>query len=534
MTKKVPQKYIRTAADRQAIAEGCYWDDSHFIQFQKFSKEFCIQTQGDWAGKGIELFDFQIDDIFGPLLSWRKADGTYRFNLGLIFSSKKIGKTTAIAALCAYRATCYKDQQIYVIASKVEQARICFDTIKEFTRHPALQKRWHVKDTRNEIIDRQSGSRIKVLACNPSGISGFSADLFILDETAEMPNHAAQTIWDRIEFAGAAKPNSMTLSITTPAHSTDHLGYRLYQRCQRLIDGTDAEDTATLPVIYGVPVDEDWEDEKNWLKYLPHINKTVPLSFYRTQYKRAKGDMHEELSFRIYLLGQYCRNKNQFFDLTKWSQCAIEMPDLQGMPAVIGLDNGGQNDLLAISILVPYEDSVCVIPKAYLSQEALKRKMKTGQTIYQTWVDQGLIEVTHGDTITFDTVTRLLDQIYEAYDVRALAYDPWHLSELETEFEKKKRLVIETPQYGKYTSPLIMEMERRIAEATISHGNHPVLTYCIENMQVKENSYGKLEYKKDHQRSKIDLAVSTIVALNALPEVDRITPIWTLPPIMSL
>lgn len=528
------RKPVNTVADQTAVDAGCYFDDADYQHFKKWCGTFAIQSQGEWINKPLQLLDFQEKDIFGPLLSWKNEDGTYRYDTALIFSPKKIGKTTSIAALAGWRCSTLRDQKIFVVASKVEQAEILFQTAVEFTRHPELAARWHVNPSKHIITDRVTGSTIKVLACNPSGISGFSIDLLILDETAEMPGHLAQTIWDRVVFGGAAKKNSQIISITTPAHEINHLGYRLYQRARRLIDGDDTEDIATLPITIGIPTDCDWRDPKNWLKYLPHINQTVPLEFYKTQLRRTEGDPHEELAFRIYLLGQYVRGTSVFVDMAAWAKCHVhKTPKLNGLPAVLGLDNGGANDLLAITALIPVEDRIHIETLAAMTKTALHKKNKTGQHHFQAWANRGFIEVIEGETISMDRVLMLLERFYSQYQVKALAYDRWQLQELQGRYVKDRRLVIETPQYGKFLSPLILEFDRKILETTFAHQADPVLDFCLENFQVKENKYGMLEFNRADSRSKIDLACSTVVALNALPEIGR-NPEWTLPSVIQL
>lgn len=527
------RRRIKMAADENAVRFGCYWDDSDFQQFKLWCSIFALQHEGDWEGKPIELLDFQEEDIFGPMLSWKRPDGSYRFNLNLIFSPKKIGKTTSIAALAGWRASTRRRQKIFVVASKVDQAQVLFDCLVAFTQHPELAKRWHVNLSKLIITDRVTKSKIRVMACNPSGISGPSVDLMILDEAAEFPGHHAQKIWDRIKFGGAAKRNSQIVVITTPAHEYMHLGYRLYQRAVKLIKGEERDDLATLPVVYGIPTDCDWKDPKLWLKHLPHIGKTVPLSFYETELKRAFGDPLEELGFRIYLLGQYVRGTSVFVDMPAWAKCRCDLgaDELKGKPAVLGLDNGGANDLLAVSALIPLDGRIHVETMSAMTESALHKKNKTGQTHFQAWADRGLIEVIEGETIKIDRVISLLERFYARYQVKALAYDPWQLQELQARFLKLRRLTIETPQIGKYLSPLILEFERKVLETTFAHDSNPVLDFCLENFQVKENKFGKLEFDKSDARSKIDLACSTVIALNALPEIGRAVD-WNLPPVL--
>ena len=536
--RKPPAYAIRTGADRTAIKAGCYWDDTDYRQFKRWCGEFAIQSEGEWATKPIELLDFQERDIFGPMLSWKNPNGTFRHNWSLIFSSKKIGKTTGIGALCGWRASTRRNQDIRILSSKVDQAEIMFDVIDGFRgvrddgSKNVLDNRWHVNDSKYIITDKVSKSEIKVMACNPSGISGPSIDLMVLDETAEFPAHHAQKIWDRVKYGGAAKPNSQIVSITTPAHDYAHLGYKLYQRAMKLIRGEVVDDIATQAIWYGIPTDCDWKDPANWMKYLPHINQTVPLSFYEQEFRRCHGDPEEELGFRIYLLGQYVRGMSVFIDMAAWARCRGSFPNLSGRPAVIGLDNGGANDLLAIVALVLGDDGRLYIDSmAAMTEQALHKKNKVGQLHFQAWADRGFLEVVKGKTITLEKVTRLLNRFYDKYDVKALAYDPWQLNDLEAKFAKKRRLVIETAQFGRVLSPLILDFERKVLEETLVHSGDPVMDFCIENFEVREDNLGRLEFDKKDSRSKIDLASAAVVALNALPEIGRATT-WDLPPVL--
>lgn len=533
--KKPPKKFIRTAADRRAIDEGATWNTEHFDLFEEWCSEFAIQKQDRWSGKPLKLFDYQIDYWFKPLLSWRTAEGEYRFDRAFLTTGKKSGKTSSIAAYVSFKAFCFKNQNIMIASATIRQSETMFNIIKGFyEQHPELQQRWHVQNHLKEITDSVSGSKIKVAASADAKLSGPSLDLVVLDETAEF-NSVAQKTFDRIAYAGAAKTNAQIISITTPSHELNTTAHRMYLKSQRLLSGDDDTDTATMPYIAGIPTEADWRDEGVWLKYLPHINKTVSLEYYRKQFRRAQSDPFEELSFRIYLCGQYCRNKNVFFDLSAWSKCkGTEEIGLKNRPACVSIDNGGAVDLLGISCLIPFDGKIFLKTKAAMTTTALHKKNKTGQTHFQVWADKGLIEVVEGDTITFERVLHLLEDFYSAYDVRALAYDPWQLSDLEGEYHKLKRLAINTPQIGKYLSPLILEFDRKIKEQTIVHEDDPVLNFCIENFRVKENRYGKLEFDKENSRSHIDLACSSVVALNALPEALKEKTVWSLPPVMSL
>ncbi len=532
---KPPKKFIRTAADLRAVKEGATWNEDDYKLFVDWCAEFAIQGQRPWIGKPIELFDYQIDNWFKPLLCWRDHKNDYRFNRATFVCMKKVGKTTAIAAYAGFRAYCWRKSEIFIMSATVRQTDSLFNTLVDFHKqHPELRKRWKIQNHIRTITDTVSGSKIKVAASGSGQVSGPSTDIVILDETAEF-GYAAQKTFDRVVYAGAAKPNSQLISISTPSHEIGNLHHKLYLHAKNLINSETDLDTATLPSVIEFPEEEDWQDEVLWKKHLPHLNKTVSIDFYRTEARRALTDVDAELAFRIYLLGQYVRNRKMFVDLKLWAKCKATKPLVapKSTKICLGLDNGGANDLIGITALIPIKDKIHIKTKAVLSKTALHKKNLTGQTQYQAWVDQGLMEVVDTETIKFETVLRLLEEFYENYDVKALAYDPWQLTDLEKAFKKKKRLTIETPQFGKYLSPLILEFERKIKEETFVHYEEPLLDFCMMNFQVKENKYGKLEFNKENSRTKIDLACSTVIALNALPEVTKKGTDWQHSPVIS-
>lgn len=475
--------------------------------------------------------------MVGPLLSWRKPDGNRRHDLSLIYSPKKIGKSTLTSSIAAWWAIDKPEQQIYLIASKVEQGRILFDMLRQFANHPAIHKRWHIRDHVSEIRDKVSGSRIKVLSCNPSGISGMGIDLLIADEFSEWPGHAAQKIWDRLVYGDAAKKSGgLKIIITTPSHEQgQHPGYKFWNDAKRIVSGENSEDISTHACVYGADESDDWEQESTWLKAGPHVNKLVSLDYYRTQYKRAKGQPDKEIAFRIYLLGQYVSNKSQYFSTVEWAACRqhFDEQELHNMPACIGLDYGGNGcDILSWVVIVKRDDQLYLLPRSAMTRKAINRKIKVGQTSYLTWTNDEKMLVSEDDTISIDQLTQWLDEDYENFDIKCLSYDPYGLAELQTNFEKQHRLVINTPPWPKTIGPLVLQLERHIKEKTIIHNNDPILNWSIQNVQIKETSSGINTTKLD-QKHKIDAAQATIIGLNGVPEIDA--PTWgDLPPVLSI
>lgn len=92
---KVPTKYIRTKSDEQALAEGCYWDQSSVDWVLQFFKTFLKQSKGRWGGKPFDLLPWQID-LISQLYGWKTKEGFRRYR----FCYVEIPKKNGVVPLC--------------------------------------------------------------------------------------------------------------------------------------------------------------------------------------------------------------------------------------------------------------------------------------------------------------------------------------------------------------------------------------------------------------------------------------------------
>lgn len=517
---KNEQPPIRYPADAEALKRGCYYDPTKELNsYIKFAEHFCL-LDSEYDHRPISFFDFQLEDIVGPMLGWRNPDGTARHSLALIYGPKKFGKSTICASLCAWWAATKKGQNVILLASKVDQATIIFDMLRGFTKHPALAKRWHIKEHTRTIIDRKTQSRIKIMPQSPSGVSGPRIDLLICDEMSEWPSHSAQLIWDRVRYADAAKTKTgLKIIITTPSHEAgEHVGFIHWQMAKKIVEGTITDDIHTQAVVYGADPADDWTKEATWWKAGPHVGNLVSIDYYKQQYQRIKGNSEGEVSFRIYLLGQYVQNKHQYINQTAWKKCeeAFKEEAFHNHAASIGLDYGGMNDILSWVVLAKQGEVVYLMPRAAITKEALDRKTKLGQTYYLQWMQKGALKVVDEATISIDTLEGWLEDDYTNFNINALSYDPYGLKDLQARWQAKGRLVIETPPYARHIGPLLIDFERHIKEGKIRHAGHPILNFSIENLRVTEGKDGRLNTTKMDDKGKIDAAQATILGFNAL------------------
>ena len=60
------------------------------------------------------------------------------------------------------------------------------------------------------------------------------------------------------------------------------------------------------------------------------------------------------------------------------------------------------------------------------------------------------------------------------------------------------------------------ELERRMLERQINHGNNPVMRFCADNLAVRADPAGNLKPDKSESEGKIDGIVALVMAIDRL------------------
>ena len=123
---------------------------------------------------------------------------------------------------------------------------------------------------------------------------------------------------------------------------------------------------------------------------------------------------------------------------------------------------------------------------------------------------------------------QVLRGLFDAHDVVKIAFDralfahlrPWLVKAGFTEDELEK-----FEPYGQGTlsmTPALRELEVRLMNGQLRHGNHPVLTMCSANAVVVGDS-GARKFDKKKARGRIDGMVALAMAVGVMPTVEEET-----------
>ena len=148
--------------------------------------------------------------------------------------------------------------------------------------------------------------------------------------------------------------------------------------------------------------------------------------------------------------------------------------------------------------------------------QALAERSRNDRVTYDVWHEQGWLKTTPGATVSYDYVAMRLRDLVNDHRIQKIAFDRWGMNHLKpallragfSESEVKDIFI----EHGfKSMSPALRDLEALILEKKIrhgNHGNHPVLSMCMENTINTDDTAGNRKLDKKRSSGRIDGAIA--------------------------
>src|SRR5262245_42793946 len=148
--------------------------------------EFCSHLRhhrGEWAGRSFTLEPWQ-GFVMGNVLGWkRRHDRLRRFRTVYVEVARGNGKTSMAAALALWLA--FVDQEpgseVYSIATKRDQAKLCWDAARYMVLGSAALKR-RLQVAAGNISELATASKLAPLGADADTLDGLRPHGVIVDE----------------------------------------------------------------------------------------------------------------------------------------------------------------------------------------------------------------------------------------------------------------------------------------------------------------------------------------------------------------
>lgn len=434
---------------------------------------------------------------------------------------------TALAAflllvhLCGPEAK--PNSQLYSAAQSREQAAILFALAAKIVRmSPELSSVVTIRDTAKQLLCQELGTLYRALSAEASTSYGLSPIFTVHDELGQVKGPRSE-LYDALETASAAQESPLSIIISTQAPTDNDLLSILID------DALTGADPLVKVELHTTPMDMDPFSEEAIRLANPHFDVFMNKEEVLRQAEKAKRMPTTESSYRNLILNQRVEARKPFVTLTVWkSNGAMPHGSIAGKRVWGGLDLSSVNDLTALVLTTEEGD---VYPTFWLPEDGLAEKAKDDRVPYDLWYAQGHLEATPGKSIDYEYVAAYLRNVFDMCDIQALAFDRYNMKFLKPWLvkagftDKELELFVEFGQGFVSMSPAIRELESKLLNGKLRHGNHPVLTMCAFNATITQDAAENRKFVKSKAIGRIDGMVALAMSIGVMPlEIEKDKP----------
>lgn len=492
-----------------------------------------LKLTDDFYGQPFVLLDWQhqiLWDVYGTV----NESGYRQYRFAYLEIPKKNGKTTLIASLAVYHLACDgPDGQIYCCAADRGQAELVYRAaISMIDQNADLQEIFKITDSKKEILNTITGTRLKVLSAEAYTKHGLNPTVVIFDELHAQPN---RDLWDVMTFgAGAARKEPLWWVITTAGDDPDRhsIGWEQHEYARKVRDG-ELNDPSWYVKIYGAPEDADIFDEATWFAANPSLGKAIDIDSVRREALQAQNSESAEKLFRWLRLNQWVSIKTVGWQpLSLWDSTVgnWNRVELVGKYCYCGVDLSSTVDLTGMALIFPPQDDLDewrFICEGWIPQDNMKERVRRDKVPYDRWVDQKYLHSTPGNVVDYDFVKARILAAAQQYELRYLGIDPWMANMLTQPLVRdgfNENQIIAIPQTMASMSPAMKNIEVLMNRRDMSHEKNPLARWCWGNVRVAVDGNENIKPMKNKSTDRIDLIVALVNGMAVASQMEEILP----------
>ncbi|MBQ9697028.1 MAG: terminase large subunit, partial [Acidaminococcaceae bacterium] len=329
-------------------------------------------------------------------------------------------------------------------------------------------------------------------------------------------------LYDVIVDGISARTQPMILVTTTAGTVRDGIFDIKYEEIERVIDSYTGEciNDRILPLIYELDARSEWTQPDCWIKANPGLGTIKSAEVLADKVKAAQLDSLKvknlvckdfnirETGATAYMTYEEILN-TQVFDINT----------MRPRYAIGGADLSETTDLTAAVVLfrMPGDWRLYIRAMFWMPEDLLEIRVKEDKVPYDIWKQQGLLRTTPGNKLHPKYVTQWFMEISEEMDtyITWIGYDAWAaaywVEDMQASFGPN---AMEAVRQGKQTLSIpLKELKADLSAKRVIYQNHPILKWCLSNMNVESDKNGNIQpCKGKNPRARIDGAAALLNA----------------------
>ncbi|RYY15641.1 MAG: terminase large subunit, partial [Alphaproteobacteria bacterium] len=459
---------------------------------------------------------------------------------GLCCVSKKNTKSTIAAGIMLTELICgwRPSDENLILAPTIEVAGNSFKPACDMIRaDEELGDLLHIQEHIRLITNRVTKATLKVVAADSATVSGKKASRVLVDELWLFGKKATADAMFREASGGqVSRPEGYTLYLTTQSDEPPAGVFKEKLAYARDVRDGVVDDPEFLPVLYEFPEDmiaaDEHLDPANFYITNPNLGRSVSQKWLEAEFKKVENaeDGTKQVFYAKHLnveIGVGLRH-DAWVGAVYWTDATVPIEVWDGTiesflaiveVAVAGIDGGGLDDLLGLTLIGRHRDT-----KAWLSwshawaQLDVFQRRKDIVSRLMDFVAEGTLTKCEHPTQDLIEVADILEQVKteglfpEKY---AIGLDPQGVTALVDElagrgFTEEQMLAI---SQGFRLSGAVWGAERKLKDGTLMHADQELMSWCVGNAKAEQRGNAVLITKQVAGKAKIDPLIALFNAV---------------------
>ena len=469
-------------------------------------------VKGKWARekKTIDLEPWQCF-ILICLFGWvEKATGLRRFRQALLLIPRKNAKSTiaAVIGLYLFVEDGEHGAEVFSGATSENQAMMVFRAARLMAiKADGFLERYGLEVNVKSLFDPETAGFFKTLIGKPG--DGDSPSCAIHDEYHE---HDTDEQVDTMATGMGAREQPLQLFITTAGDNLSGPCYELCHESKKILEGT-IENERFFFIYYTIDEGDDWKSTEALKKANPNYGVSVTPEYLEYQLQQARNNPRFQARFKTKNLNQWVGAMDAYFSIQHHNKNKrdIRLEDYKGHKIVCALDLASKIDLAALSILIELDaGEIAYFGKYYVPETTVFEDPKNEH--YRGWVQDGILTATSGNITDYDYIKDDLEQLKSDFQIQVVLYDPFQATYFSTKMGELGFPMMEYGQTVLNLSEPMKELDANIRDHKLIHDGDPIFTWALSNVVAKEDKKDNVFPNKAAKNSRIDPAVSAIMA----------------------
>lgn len=525
---------IKQAIDRfyklidDADEKGYWLDHQKGFAIIRFFEKLLKHTKGKSAGKPFLLSPYQQFTLYN-LFGWQTVneDGETIRLIRNVYQKvgKKNGKTAELSGVGLYVMAFDAEEgaEIYVGATKEEQAKLCFTQSSEFILKSSILQQIGFSVYQKEIKFLPKSAFMRPLGGDSKTQDGINSHLTIIDEYHA---HKDDSVKENLESSSASRLQPITYTITTAGTNVHGVCKNFEDSCINILEGVAVDDTFLI-MIHDLDEGDDFQDVEMWAKANPNLGVTVSLDFLKKEFHKTVNQPSKLPNFLTKHLNKWVDAPTVWIESRFWDDCMqpIQHQNFAKLGNCGGLDLSSTTDITAFAnVSEPDAEGFRDLEVwCFCPLDTIEKRSKEDRVPYRYWSnlkrenavddkDTYLI-ATPGNMVDYNNVFNKVIEITSARKTNHVEYDRKFAAGLIAPLQEAGvELSPFTQTLMNYTSPT-KEFERLLRSAKLRVGNNPILKWMLSGCVPIYDTNENVRLDKSKSTKRIDGIIAAIMAL---------------------